>query len=318
MTSLPPNPKVAWVGVGAIGLLYGATLARAGVEVHFLLRSDFEAARSGGIRVRSPNGNFHVPPEGFYSHRSAETIPPVDLVVISTKTTANRELPGLLRPLVHPNTRVLTLQNGFGNEALLAGQVEPVNVLGGTAFVSVHRIAPATADHQHAGRIAIGQYDRPPDEGTEAVAALLRRTGFQIDVLPSLAVGRWTKQVWNVPFNGLGAAMLADTEMLLRTETGRSLLRQVMAEVIAIARAEGITAEHIPDSIIDRNIKFTLGMGPYKTSMQLDREQGRAMEIDSIITSMLTLARKHKISAPALTSLEVQLRAVDTATSACV
>lgn len=310
------SPRVAWVGVGAIGLLYGASLARAGVETHLLLRSDYDAAMSGGIGVRSIDGDFRVPPGAFHGHQTSGSIPTPDLVVVSTKTTANGELPEILRPMVGAGTYILTLQNGLGNEACLAEHFGGERVLGGMAYVSVHRIAPATAEHQHGGRLTIGRFAGPPNAGTEAVAGLLRRTGFPVEVLPSLTVGRWDKQLWNIPFNGLGAAMGANTEVLLRTDEGRSLVRGVMREVVAVARSEGVGERDLPDSLIESKIRFTLGMGPYRTSMQLDRESGRPMEIDSIIGSVLRLAKNHSISTPLLEVLQVQLRAIDAATRA--
>src|SRR5205809_6443090 len=99
--------KIAVVGCGAVGSFYGAKLARAGAEVHFLLRSDYEIARRHGVFVRSPQGDFRVHPK---CARQAEEIGPSDLVLIGLKTTANDQFPRLLPPLVAPKTAILTLQ----------------------------------------------------------------------------------------------------------------------------------------------------------------------------------------------------------------
>lgn len=311
MSSFPPNPRVAWVGVGAVGLLYSASLARAGVETHLLLRSDYDAAVRDGITVRSIKGDFHVPPSALHCHRSPASLPPPDLLVITAKTTANPDLPPLLAPLVAPHTLLLTLQNGFGNEQFLSRHFGDDRVLGGTAFVSVHRIAPATADHQNSGRIALGRHAGPPDDRTRAVVELFKRSGFPIDLLPSLKVGRWEKQLWNIPFNGLGAALLADTSILLKSETGRNLVRAIMQEVVALARADGVSETDLPDSLIETKIHYTLKMGAYRTSMQLDREAGRAMEIDSIISSVLDLSDRSGVPAPLIRTLQAQLNTVE-------
>lgn len=307
------------MGVGALGLLYGARLARDaarrrdGLEVHLLMRSDYDHARARGISVRSDvdeDGTFHLPPDQVRLHREPGTVPVADLVILSTKTTANPDLPALLAPMVGERTLLLTLQNGLGNEEFLARAFPRCGgVLGGTAFVSVHRVAAATAHHQHSGHIAIGAHSALPGEVVEGVAWLLRRTGFAIQVLPSLARGRWEKQLWNVPFNGLGAAMLADTEMLLSTTLGRQLVRGVMDEVMRVAAADG---SPLPEDLPEAKIHYTLDMGPYKTSMQLDREAGRAMEIESIVGSVTQRARSHQQLTPRLDLLELQLRAVDT------
>src|SRR5688572_17273920 len=99
--------KIAVVGCGALGSFYGAKLCRLGEEVHFLLRSDYEAVQAQGVSIRSPEGDFHVRPR---CGRTPEEIGPSDLVLIGLKTTANDQFPRLLPPLVALETAVLTLQ----------------------------------------------------------------------------------------------------------------------------------------------------------------------------------------------------------------
>ena len=98
--------KIAVVGCGAVGSFYGAKLARAGHEVHFLLRSDYDAVRRQGVLIRSPEGDFQVRPQ---CARRPEEIGPAELVLIGLKTTANDQFAKLLPPLVGPATAVLTL-----------------------------------------------------------------------------------------------------------------------------------------------------------------------------------------------------------------
>src|SRR5205814_6667317 len=114
--------KIAMVGCGAVGSFYGAKLARAGQDVHFLLRSDYEAVRRNGVVIRSPQGDFNVRPR---CAKGPEEIGPSDLVMIGLKTTANDQFPKVLPPLVTKNTAVLTLQNGLGNEEQLAQLFPP-------------------------------------------------------------------------------------------------------------------------------------------------------------------------------------------------
>src|SRR5262245_39671879 len=115
--SSAPAPTIAVVGCGALGSFYGAKLARAGERGTFLLRSDFDVVREHGAFIRSRDGDFHVRPA---TANSPEAIGPVDVVIIALKSTANDQLPRLLPPLVGAQTAVLTLQNGLGNEDVLA------------------------------------------------------------------------------------------------------------------------------------------------------------------------------------------------------
>src|SRR5689334_7655234 len=104
--------KIAVVGCGAVGSFYAAKLAQTGLQVHFLLRSDYDVVRRDGVFIRSPEGDFRIRP---HCARSPEDIGASNLVLIALKTTANDQFARLLPPLVSPATAVLTLQNGLGN-----------------------------------------------------------------------------------------------------------------------------------------------------------------------------------------------------------
>src|SRR5262245_37061115 len=123
--------KIAVVGAGAVGSFYGAKLCRSGQDVHFLLRSDYDAVRRRGVFIRSPEGDFNVRP---HCAKTPEAIGVSDLVLIGLKATANDQFLRLLPPLVGPHTAVLTLQNGLGNEAELAKLFPVEQILGGLCF----------------------------------------------------------------------------------------------------------------------------------------------------------------------------------------
>jgi 2-dehydropantoate 2-reductase len=112
--------KIAVVGCGALGSFYGAMLCRAEHEVHFLLRSDYDAVRREGVSIEGAEESFRARPG---CARTPEEIGPADLVLVCLKTTANSVLPRLLPALADPHTTVLTLQNGLGNEAAIASVV---------------------------------------------------------------------------------------------------------------------------------------------------------------------------------------------------
>ena len=105
--------KIAIVGPGAVGSYYGAKLARAGHEVHFLLRSDYEQVRRNGVHIISPEGDFNIRPK---CARDPSEIGVCDLVLIALKATANEHLGTLVPPLAGPTSALLTLLNGLGNE----------------------------------------------------------------------------------------------------------------------------------------------------------------------------------------------------------
>src|SRR5512135_116334 len=102
--------RIAVVGAGALGLYYGAMLQRAGNEVHFMLRRDYEAINASGLRVLSVNGDFHL--EKVHGYKAASEIGEVDLVLVGLKTFANHMFEKLITPLIGKETVILTLQNG--------------------------------------------------------------------------------------------------------------------------------------------------------------------------------------------------------------
>jgi len=271
-------PKtIAIVGSGALGSYYGAKLARQGADVRFLMRADLEVVRRNGLAVREKGEEWKVPAQAFGS--TAE-IGPVDLVVIGLKTTANADLARLIPPLLHEKTLLLTLQNGLGNEELLAEQWGAERVLGGLCFVCLNRVAPGVTEYYGHGTLSLGEFGRAPMERTEAIGAIFSESGVETHVVENLITERWRKLVWNIPFNGLSIATGGRTCDLLLADDGlRAQVRGLMAETIAAAGALG---HAIPESFIDYQIERTYSMGPYKPSSMIDWQLGRAVEVESI------------------------------------
>ena len=150
------KPKVAIVGAGAIGGYYGCMLARAGCEVHFVLRSDYDVVKERGFTIRRPDETFTVHP--VHAQRRPQDIGSCDLVIVALKSTANRHLEKLVAPLVDEHTLVLTLQNGMGNAEALAHFVPAVQVLGGLCFVCLNRVEPGVIECYMPGRVFIGEF----------------------------------------------------------------------------------------------------------------------------------------------------------------
>lgn len=309
--------KIAVVGCGALGSFYGAKLWRDGHAVHFLLRSDFDVVRRRGVEIRSPEGDFNARPK---CARQPEDIGPVDLAIIGLKTTANEQFVKLLPPLVGPKTAILTLQNGLGNEEQLAKLFPAEQILGGLCFVCLNRIAPGVIHHIGQGRITIGEFQRWPEPRTHDIASAFRHAGIPCDVTDNLERAHWEKLVWNIPFNGLGIASSAGmagvhmgtiptetplgpcltTDRLLDGAGWEKLVRDLMQEVIAIARAKGMI---IREQFIETLIERTRPMGAYKASTLVDFERGQPLELQSLFLEPLRQARETGVDTPRLNAL---------------
>ncbi len=275
---LPSPFRIAIVGCGAIGSYYGARLAKAGLDVHFLLRSDHTHVSNHGLKIRSIDGDFALPSVRAYA--SASDIGPCDLVIIALKTTSNSALPALLAPLLTPETLLLTLQNGLGSDEFLAAHFGADRVLGGLCFVCINRTAPGEFHHSSQGLISLGEFSGPPRPRTAALCTAFLGAAIPCRVTPDLARERWKKLVWNVPFNGLSiAAGSITTDLILGDPNLVSLTRALMREVLAAAAALGHV---LPDSLIEENISRTFAMDAYKPSSLIDFEQNREVEVESI------------------------------------
>ncbi len=321
--------KIAVVGCGAVGSYYGAMLCRAGQEIHFLLRSDYDVVRCKGVFIRSPAGDFTVHP---HCARVPEEIGASDLVLIGLKTTANDQFPKLLPSLVGPQTAVVTLQNGLGNTEQLAWLFPPEQILGGLCFVCLNRVEPGVIHHMDYGMIMLGEFWGEAKPRTRELAAMFQQAGVPCKITDNLARTQWEKLVWNIPFNGLGVAGTAGfdalnnpqspianrqsvgpvltTDKLLADPCWEKLLRELMAEVINAARALG---HEIPDSSAEEQISRTRTMGAYKASTLLDFERGQPLELESLFLEPLRRAQKAGVATPRLVALCAVLQKLNTA-----
>lgn len=296
--------RVAIVGAGAVGCYYGGKLAASGENVHFLMRSDLETVRRDGLTIRSDGQELRL--RDVNAAGSTAEIGSCDLVIVALKATANDALPELLPPLLTPSTAVLTLQNGLGNEEQLARLCGPGRVLGGLCFVCLNRVAHGVVEHYGHGTVSIGELERPPGDRARAVAAAFRRAGIETEVVADLALERWRKLVWNIPFNGLSiAAGGATVDQLLEDPGLERLVRELMLEVIAAAGAQG---KKIPREYADFQIERSRNMGAYKPSSLIDWRHGSPVEVEAIWGEPLRRAQAAGCAVPRLDMLHQILR----------
>ncbi len=308
MTPRPPALRIAVVGAGAIGGYYGAKLAHAGGDVHFLLRGNLKAVRENGIHVRGRDGeDFVVRPAQACG--KTEEIGPCDLVLIALKATGNESLLNLLPPLLHEGTLLLTLQNGLGNEEFLAEHFGADRVLGGLCFVCLNRIAPGVIEHYDHGRLSIGEHQRRPMERTREIVEQFTRAGANCAVVEDLALERWRKLVWNIPFNGLAvAAGGVATDAILGDPELRDTAFALMHEVIDAANRCGFP---LPRSEAAVQMERTGPLGAYKPSTLIDFEARRPLEIEAIWGEPLRQAKAAGAKTPRLERLWETLREID-------
>ncbi|MBN1220436.1 MAG: putative 2-dehydropantoate 2-reductase [Anaerolineae bacterium] len=311
----------AVIGTGAIGGLYGAKLQQAGAEVHFLLHSDFDHVRAHGLRVESKDGDLRVESKDgdidlpqVNAYYRVEDMPACEVVLVALKTTQNHLLPELLPPVVKRDSLVVLLQNGLGIEDTAAAIVGSERIFGGLCFVCSTKVGPGHICHLDYGQITLAQYtaDQTAAGLTGPLQCLgtdFERAGVAVTLADDLLTARWKKLVWNVPFNGLSVVLNAKTDEMIGNQHTCTLATTLMDEVLAAAKA--VHQRHIPRTFIQEMLDATKHMKPYHTSMKLDYDAGRRMEVEAIFGAPLTLARQAGLAVPQLEMIYRQLKFLD-------
>lgn len=296
------NRSYAIIGAGALGGLYGARLQRAGYDVHFLLQSDYEHVRQHGLFVESKDGDFRLPVVRAYQR--AADLPRCDVTLVALKATQNHLLPALLRK----DDTVLLMQNGLGADEEIAKIVGPDHVFGGLAFLCSNKVGPGHIRHLDYGYVTLGALSGGITDQLRAIGADFERAGIPVQYAANLRAARWHKLVWNIPYNGLSVVLHATTDRLMADPHTRALVEDLMREVVAGAAAGGYRIEA---AFVEKMLADTAKMKPYKTSMMLDYEAGRPMEVEAIYGNPLRAAQAADTALPRLETLYRQLKFLD-------
>ena len=300
------------IGTGAIGGYYGAKLAHAGQEVHFLLHSDYEYVKQHGLQVDSCDGSFHLDDVNAYGQ--TKDMPACDVVLVGLKSVNNDKLPALLPPLLHDKaakakTLVVLIQNGIGVEEDVQKMFPEVQLAAGLAFICSAKTKPGLVSHQCYGSINLANYSCRDEALMQAVVDEFREAGIETGLV-EYHEARWKKAVWNMPFNGMTVALHTQTDLLLKNASTRQLIREQMMEVVGAAQHLGV--KNVDEAFVDKMIETTDAMTPYSPSMRLDYDFHRPMEIYYLYTRPLEMAREAGYRMPKLEMLEAELRFLET------
>jgi len=332
------TPTIAIVGSGAVGGYYGARLWETNCfDVKFHMRNEnYEASMQNGFNVTSIDGNVFIPPEELQAYEQTEDIGPVDWVVVALKSSSLDSIPDLIYPLLKKETRVLVIMNGLIEDDLVrslklrAGEMDEKDndddasiqccaaLYGGMALVCSNRKQPGWVDHSYAGLLSGGVACFCPDrtsekENEEAFNNLWAPTSIQTVYEPSLLRGRWKKNCWNLPFNGISVAMGGITVDKIVMDPGlRRLAYTVMDETIAVANADllkhGVdNSLYLGEAEKKQMMDLSDGMGAYSTSTMLDLTERRAMEVKYLFRRPIDRAKSLGVPVPHLETLVAQI-----------
>ena len=305
--------RIGIIGTGAIGGFYGLMLAKAGHDVHFLLRSEYQAVVASGLRLNSAvHGQLHLQPVQAWGDPAE--MPACDWFLVGAKTTSNAQLAPVITRLSRPGTRVVLLQNGLAVEEQLRPLLpDNLHLLGGLCFICTHRAAPGVIEHQALGAVNLGYHSGPARAGeslaiVEEGAELFRSAGLESVAMADLQQARWQKLVWNVPYNGLSVLLGAGTTRLMANADSRALILELMREVVQGAAACG---QVLPEGYPEKLLATTERMPDYLPSMYHDFQHKRPLELQAIYAAPLSAAAAAGCELPKMRMLHQALRFLD-------
>ena len=300
--------NIILLGTGAIGSYYCGRLQQAGARISAVCRSDYEIVKNKGISIKSIKGDFTFIPDETVDDISKSSFC-ADYIVIATKALPNIDLVSLIKPKVSNHTAIIIIQNGIDNEIPLHKAFPDNEIISGIAFICVTREEYGKVSHVDYGRLAIGNYPQGASEKTNYIAQLFNSVNVDCEVQDKILYARWRKLIWNIPYNSISVlANKASTKDIMENENSTIIVKRIMKEVALIAESEGYS---INDEIIEKNLEDTKKMPPYKTSMLLDFENNRPIEVEAIVGNALRIAQKNSIDVPLIQALYVMLSIIN-------
>ena len=299
--------KIAVVGAGAIGGYLGAKLARAGEQVTFIARNrNLEAINKNGFRLILEDGSEEHAPTVRAVQRMADA-GPQDVVLLTVKAHQVVDLLPDLRELFGPDTMVVTMINGIpwwyfhrlagthegrGLDSVdpggrIAQHIEPERIIGSIVYPATELVEPGVVRVVEGNRFTLGELDGSRSERIEALSQALMHAGFKAPVARDIRSEIWVKLWGNLSFNPISALTHATLEDICRFPETRALAAGMMSEAQTVAEKLGVQFK----ISLDKRIAGAEAVGAHKTSMLVDVENGRAIELEALVGSVLELGR---------------------------
>jgi 2-dehydropantoate 2-reductase len=285
-------------GAGGVGSLYGGLLAKCGKEVVFIGRGEhLKAMKEKGLTVKSfKYGTFTVKESDKVKFVSSpEEAGKADVVLVCVKSYDTEKVAPHIPQMLKENSVVVSVQNGIENEEILAKFVGKERVLGATAFVGTYVERPGVVVHEAAGLLEIGELSGKPSERVERLVEELRSCGIEARASKDINYTLWKKLVWNVAFNPYSVITGATVGELLENPLTFEVLKKLMEECYKVAESYGV---RLKPKIMENYLKSSPDLKNYKTSMLLDFEKGKPIEIEGITGALIRKAQAKGVEVP--------------------
>ena len=289
--------RIAAMAAGAVGGYFGARMAAAGHDVFFIARgSNLEAIRKNGLKIESVHGDLDLPKPNATDDPA--TVGPVDVVMFAVKLWDTEKAAELAKPLVGPNTRIITLQNGVDSVERVGPILGREQVVGGVAYIATVIAEPGIIKHTSKfASMRFGRADRKPDSVLQAFADAGKAARTDLDVSKDIQLERWQKFIFLTAMAGTTASRLSAIGPVIATEDGRNLFRALMEEARAVGKAKGVD---VGSDYIEQRMDFVInkvepGM---KASMAHDLVRGNRLELDWLNGKVAALGKELNVPTP--------------------
>jgi 2-dehydropantoate 2-reductase len=299
--------KVLVMGAGAVGGFYGAALAGRGHDVTFVARGAHLAAlRERGLTIRREGGATNLRTVHAVAD-PAEAGGDIELVLFTVKGYDTELAARALGPVVGPRTTVLTLQNGVESGDRLGAVLGADPILIGTTLIATTVAAPGIIDQANPlWRIELGEPSGAITPRVEGVAAALRDAGVEVRVTADVRRAVWDKFIRLAPGATLTSACQATIGEVRSTPEGAALYRALIAETVAVGRATGAA---LPPDAVDTAVRAIQALpADMRTSMQLDYERRRRVELEDITGAVVRLGQRLGVATPSYDPIYAVLR----------
>ena len=293
------------MGAGGVGGYFGAKLARAGESVVVLARgAHLEAIRRHGLRVRSAvDGEFTAKVDAVESFAGE---PPVDMALFCVKSFDTRVAAEALRPVLGPDTGVVSLQNGVDNEEILDAVLGAGRALGGAAFVFSAIESPGVIAHTLLGRIVLGELDGRVSERATRLRNALAGAGVPVELSSDVRRVLWEKYLLISAQAGVTALTRTPIGVIRETAETWRMYRRIVEELAAVARAAGVA---LPADAVDTIVKGAAALAPTAySSLHHDLVHGRRLELEALHGHAVRLGERLGVPTPTVFAIYAALK----------
>jgi 2-dehydropantoate 2-reductase len=300
--------KIAVVGAGAMGCLFGGFLARAGEDVALVdvAPAAVEALNRRGVRLWEGEDARDVPVRAVSDPAAAG---PADLVLVMVKAQHTAGAAGSLKPLLGPGTAVLTLQNGLGASDVLARAVGAERLLVGVTAQGATLLAPGEVRHGGAGETVFGP-SAPAGPNPEPFAAALSRAGLPARAVADPWPAVWRKLAVNCGINAVAALTGLRNGRIPEIPEAAAVLSEAVREAAAVARAAGVDLGD-PAALVEAVLAVARATGDNRASMGQDVDARRPTEIDFINGAVVREGEHRTVPTPVNHTLTRLVKALE-------